>query len=58
MRGLVADNSDENPHSRKPWLHKLAAGLHEFNQFVVTDDRIEALILPLFDGLGLYRLKV
>jgi len=61
-RGLVADSSDANPFASEEamnamgWVHGDTKFLDEFNKLMKEEDRIEALLLPLFDGLGMGRL--
>ena len=61
-RGLVADDSEANP-----WTKTLAKAseyetgrdvecLREFNDDMSKSDRLEAFLMPLFDGFGLARL--
>lgn len=60
--GLVADESDNNPATKTvprqtinwDWSH--IAALDEFNKLMHTHPRIEAMLLPVFDGLGMGRL--
>ena len=56
-RGLVVDSSKANPYSHHEWRHKMGAAMKEFNDYVANDTRVEVVVLPLFDGLGLIRLK-
>lgn len=65
-RGIVADDSDENPHA----VAAKAAGavkseyegnrdvesLREFNDTLVTSERLETFMVPLYDGMGVARL--
>jgi predicted O-methyltransferase YrrM len=55
--GLVADRTDANPYSDQAWRHEMADAMREFNDYVANEPRIEVVVLPLFDGLGLIRLK-
>lgn len=65
-RGLVADESDDNP-----WAVKVKEGgvpkseyegdrdleyLREFNRDVSESERLESFLMPLFDGISLARL--
>lgn len=62
-RGIIADDSDDNP-----WVAKQAKLRSEyavddenvlvkkFNDEVVKSSRLEAFLLPLFDGLNIIRL--
>ena len=53
-RGLVVDSTEANPYSGQAWRHKMADAMTEFNDYVANEPRVE---VPLFDGLGLIRLK-
>ncbi|MDA4132791.1 MAG: hypothetical protein OK454_06675, partial [Thaumarchaeota archaeon] len=62
-RGLVADSTDANPWVEKEkgdrasyWTNSDVAKLDEFNTMMATNPRIEAFLMPLFDGVGLGRL--
>lgn len=63
-RGVVADRSSVNPNAT-PEEFELGEGgrgeqlvaLDRFNKDLVESDRIETFLLPLFDGLGMGRLK-
>ncbi|EGR50313.1 uncharacterized protein TRIREDRAFT_76247 [Trichoderma reesei QM6a] len=59
-RGLVADGSEENPNWQLQ-RHVVTAeedlvALREFNAALAGDERLEALLLPVFDGVGFARL--
>ncbi|KAK6524703.1 hypothetical protein TWF281_011603 [Arthrobotrys megalospora] len=54
-RGLVADDSDNNPSSGDKTEVWRASKLREFNLLAATDPRVESTILPVFDGLSLVR---
>jgi predicted O-methyltransferase YrrM len=56
-RGLVVDRTDANPYSDQACRHKMADAMREFNDYVANEPHVEVVILPLFDGLGLIRLK-
>jgi len=56
-RGLVIDSTEANPYSHQAWRHKMADAMREFNHYVANEPRVEVVVLPLFDGLGLIRLK-
>jgi predicted O-methyltransferase YrrM len=57
-RGLVVDRSDENPyHVQGGTRLEMADAMKEFNDYVANEPRIEVVLLPLFDGLSLIRLK-
>lgn len=56
-RGLVADASEANPcHDGEFNLAHDRQVLDEFNKKMKSDPRLEALLMPVFDGLGLARL--
>lgn len=61
-RGIVADDSEDNP-----WVQKMPRkseyetdhdleGLRTFNDAMNSNERLEAFLMPLFDGFGLARL--
>lgn len=52
-RGLVADSSPANPWAARMKEEK---GLVEFNEGLVGSERVEAFLMPLFDGVGCGRL--
>lgn len=63
-RGLVADDSEPNPH-RLPATkegedykgqHDDVGSVRKFNDAVKNNKRLEAFLLPLWDGLNLARL--
>jgi predicted O-methyltransferase YrrM len=54
---LVVDRSDANPYHTEDWRHVNANAMQEFNDYVASEKRVEVVMLPLFDGLGLIRLK-
>lgn len=63
--GLVANDSEEvNPNRRPPerqgdayrGQHEDVAKIREFNDAVKASERLEAFLLPLWDGLNLVRL--
>lgn len=63
-RAIVADATDSNPHYRKEVeLHgekqsnDFVKALHEFNDKLVEEPRLETFLMPLFDGLGMARLR-
>lgn len=63
QQGTVANATASNPnyvegvaHFGETRLRKLNAAVHEFNDKVVAEPRLEAFLVPLFDGLGLARL--
>ncbi|KAI1868812.1 hypothetical protein JX265_006791 [Neoarthrinium moseri] len=62
-RGLVADDSEANPHRPSappgedyPNKHNDVMKVREFNDLVKSSDRLEAFLMPLWDGLNLARL--
>ena len=65
FRGLVADRSENNPLSgnKGNLTEQMAVDvrraelLDEFNKVVRADERVESVMLPVFDGLNLIRLK-
>lgn len=63
-RGLVADSSSANPWagSNGPaygavWRNADVQILDGFNKAMVNEERLETFLMPLFDGLGMARLK-
>jgi predicted O-methyltransferase YrrM len=60
--GLVADESNDNPATKTVprqtinWDWSSIAFLDEFNKLMHTHGRIEAMLLPVFDGLSMGRL--
>lgn len=59
-RGLVADGSEDNPNwqLQRHVVHaeEDLAALREFNKALANHERLEALLLPVFDGVGFARL--
>lgn len=66
-RGIVADDSDENPHAvaarqtggaedQSEQQRNLEA-LRDFNVKACQHERLESWLMPLFDGMGMVRLK-
>ncbi|SPN97307.1 related to caffeoyl-coa o-methyltransferase [Cephalotrichum gorgonifer] len=62
-RGIVADDSTDNPYVAEQTEKRTAAGLEsglkglrDFNSALVSSERIEAFLLPLYDGVGIGRL--
>jgi len=53
----VVDNTESNPYETNDWRRRNAEAMKEFNDSVAKDRRVEVVVLPLFDGLGLVRLK-
>ncbi|PQE28483.1 O-methyltransferase family 3 protein [Rutstroemia sp. NJR-2017a BBW] len=60
-RGLVADSSAANPWAKRTaestWKEGDLNALKEFNDAFVGEKRIESFMLPLWDGVGLGRLR-
>ncbi|KAI9649238.1 hypothetical protein NHQ30_001806 [Ciborinia camelliae] len=60
-RALVADSSVSNPwalkNGEKTWKEGELDALREFNDLMVGEERLETFLLPLFDGIGMGRLK-
>lgn len=63
-RGVVADRSSSNPNATPEELSSENGGrgeqlvaLDRFNKDLVENERIETFLLPLFDGLGMGRLR-
>jgi len=56
-RGMVVDDSERNPYSDESWRQTAAKSMKEFNDYVANEPRLEVVVLPLFDGIGLIRLK-
>lgn len=63
-RGLVADSSPTNPWSSAPlqkgerkWTQADFQALDDFNKALASHDRFETFLLPMFDGLGMGRLR-
>lgn len=61
---IVADDSDRNPNVQEILkrqgtmsMEKLVGPLREFNKKLLEEPRLETVLLPMFDGLGLARLK-
>lgn len=64
QQGTVANATASNPNyvegvarfgERR--VKEMHASLHEFNDKLVAEPRLEAFLVPLFDGLGLARLR-
>lgn len=63
-RGLIADASEANPWSsklkqqgEKVWAEGDMKALDQFNKLMVNEERIETFLMPMFDGLGMGRMK-
>lgn len=62
-RGLIADSSSANPSSQKTgtggkaWKAEDMDAIRKFNDQMVANSRLETFLMPLFDGLGMARLK-
>jgi predicted O-methyltransferase YrrM len=52
-----SENTEENEQRKNRRARKLATKMHRFNSAIVTDDRVEVLVLPLRDGLSVIRKK-
>lgn len=56
----MADGSDDNPNWQLQrhvvTAEEDLAALREFNAALAGDERLEALLLPVFDGVGFARL--
>jgi predicted O-methyltransferase YrrM len=57
LRGLVVDKSQANSFHDEQWREQNGDAMKEFNDHVAKDPRVEVVVLPLFDGVGLIRLK-
>lgn len=64
QQGTVANATASNPNyvegvarfgERR--VKEMHSSLHEFNDKLVAEPRLEAFLVPLFDGLGLARLR-
>jgi predicted O-methyltransferase YrrM len=60
-RGLVAELSTANPwyfkqDGEKNWREGDMQGLDSFNKELANNERLEAFLMPMFDGLGMGRL--
>jgi predicted O-methyltransferase YrrM len=60
-RGLVANRTPANPWYAKQngeinWKPGDMEGLDTFNKNLVNNERLEAYLMPMFDGLGMARL--
>jgi predicted O-methyltransferase YrrM len=54
----VVDNSKANPYTKDAHFRgRNGEAMREFNAHVAKDPRVEVVVPPLFDGLGLIRLK-
>ena len=53
----MVDRTDANPYNDQAWRQKMADAMREFNDYVANEPRVEVVVLPLFAGLGLIRLK-
>lgn len=63
-RGLVADSSPTNPwyvklgnNEEDRWKENDLEALRRFNDMMKEEMRLETFLLPLFDGLGMGRLR-
>ena len=64
-RALVADDSENNPYSSSGTKKKSVSEyetdqdlkkLREYNDMALNSERLDAFLLPLFDGVGMSRL--
>jgi predicted O-methyltransferase YrrM len=60
-RGLVAERTPANPWYEKQdggnhWKPEEMEYLDSFNKDLVNNERLEAFLMPMFDGLGMGRL--
>ena len=57
----MADSSDNNPNREEPDYGDkpiaFAKAIDDFNKKVLTDPRLESIILPVFDGINFVRRK-
>jgi len=51
------DDTEANPYTEESWRQTAAKSMREFNDYVAKEPRVEVVVLPLFDGIGLIRLK-
>ncbi|KAI9000363.1 S-adenosyl-L-methionine-dependent methyltransferase [Hyaloraphidium curvatum] len=56
-RGLVLGGHEGSPFAGDKKLVKEAALMQEFNDYVAADQGVESVLLPLFDGLTVVRVK-
>ncbi|KAJ3491486.1 hypothetical protein NLG97_g5583 [Lecanicillium saksenae] len=64
-RGLVANDTDENPWASGAKVREKSEyekdndieALREYNDTAVKSERLEAFLMPLFDGIGMSRLR-
>ncbi|ROV96255.1 hypothetical protein VMCG_07650 [Cytospora schulzeri] len=63
-RAIVADATPANPYyvqdveqNGAERSASLVRAIHEFNDKLVSEPRLEAFLMPLFDGLGMARLR-
>lgn len=57
--GLVVDDAlaEQNPGSKNALAMSRVPPLREFNDLAAHDPRVETMLLPVFDGLALVRVK-
>ena len=48
-------NAEQSEVRKNRRARKLATQMHRFNSAVVTDDRVEVMMLPIRDGLSIIR---
>lgn len=59
-RGLVADSSEKNPNrtiTHSSWREQDMDALRHFNDDISKNIRLETFLMPLFDGLGMARMR-
>ncbi|KAM3514525.1 hypothetical protein MY11210_001868 [Beauveria gryllotalpidicola] len=56
-RGLVANDSNENPWATGSHHHQSLEALREFNDLAIKSERLDAFLMPLFDGVGMSTLR-
>lgn len=64
-RGLVANDSDENPWAAGAKVRERSEyekdndleALREFNELTIHSERLDAFLMPLFDGIGMSALR-
>lgn len=64
-RGLVANDSEENPWAAGVKVRERSEyekdddleALREYNDLAIKSDRLDTLLMPLFDGIGMSALR-
>ena len=57
-RGTVVESDPAiNPYSTPRRLENSTRAMQEFNDYVAKHPKLEVVVLPLFDGIGLIHLK-